>query len=188
MDTFLATLFMIVCILLIIVVLLQRGRGSGLGGAFGGGGHSAFGTRTGDVFTWVTIVLVAVFILLAVVATLRFRSLHLEQVPKCVFYPPSKRIEKRTPLTIKCPHAKAKVYYEIGRIDEQKNNPLPNPTPRLSRPYDAAIPIEPGTLVKARAFHSGWKPSVVTEAQYPDASKVPAAPSTEPAAATAPPR
>ena len=187
MDTFLATLFLIVCILLIIVVLLQRGRGAGLGGAFGGGGHSAFGTRTGDVFTWVTIVLVVVFILLAVVATLRFRSRKLEQVPKCVFYPPSKPIEKRTPVTIKCPHAKAKVYYDIGRIDEQETNPLPDPT-NLSRPYDAAIPIEPGSIVKARAFFSGWEKSVVAEARYPDASKVPAPPSTQPAAATAPPR
>ena len=36
MDIFLATLFIVVVILLIIVVLLQKGRGGGLGAAFGG--------------------------------------------------------------------------------------------------------------------------------------------------------
>ena len=56
MAIFLATLFVLVCILLIVVILLQKGRGGGLGAAFGGLGSSAFGTRTGDVFTWVTIV------------------------------------------------------------------------------------------------------------------------------------
>lgn len=41
---------------LILVVLLQRGRGGGLAGAFGGaGGQSAFGTKAGDVFTKITI-------------------------------------------------------------------------------------------------------------------------------------
>ena len=41
---------------LMIVVLLQRGRGGGLAGAFGGlGGQSAFGTKAGDVFTKITI-------------------------------------------------------------------------------------------------------------------------------------
>src|SRR5690606_8099880 len=41
---------------LMIVILLQRGRGGGLAGAFGGlGGQSAFGTKAGDVFTKITI-------------------------------------------------------------------------------------------------------------------------------------
>ena len=75
MTIFLGMLFVLVCVLLIIVVLLQKGRGGGLSGAFGGGGgSSAFGTRTGDVFTWVTIVLVALFLLLAIVTTLVWRE------------------------------------------------------------------------------------------------------------------
>ena len=37
---------------LIFLVLIQRGRGGGLAGAFGGaGGQSAFGTKAGDVFS-----------------------------------------------------------------------------------------------------------------------------------------
>ena len=45
-----------ISILLIGLVLLQKNRGSGLSGAFGGvGGHSAFGTKTGDFLTWFTV-------------------------------------------------------------------------------------------------------------------------------------
>ena len=64
--TALVVLFVIVCLLLIILVLLQKGRGGGLVGALGGaGGQSAFGSKTGDVFTWITVVFVGVFLVLA---------------------------------------------------------------------------------------------------------------------------
>lgn len=62
-----------VCLLLIVVILLQRGRGGGLAGAFGGGGGSAaFGAKTGDVFTWITVAFTTVFVLLTVVANFAF--------------------------------------------------------------------------------------------------------------------
>ena len=74
MDTFLSIMFILVCALLIGVILVQKGRGGGLAGAFGGaGGHSAFGARTGDMFTWITIVLVALFLVLAVTTVKYFR-------------------------------------------------------------------------------------------------------------------
>ena len=74
MQTILAVLFVLVCVLLIGVILLQKGRGGGLSGAFGGaGGHSAFGTRTGDMFTWVTVVLMGLFITLSVLCVKVFR-------------------------------------------------------------------------------------------------------------------
>lgn len=74
MNVLIGILFVVVSILLIGVVLLQKGRGGGLSGAFGGaGGHSAFGTRTGDMFTWVTVVLVALFLLLGVASVHAFR-------------------------------------------------------------------------------------------------------------------
>ena len=57
---------MLVSILLIFIILLQRGRGGGLAGAFGGlGGQSAFGTKAGDVFTKITIVLAVIWVSLA---------------------------------------------------------------------------------------------------------------------------
>ena len=54
---------------LILLVLIQRGRGGGLAGAFGGaGGQSAFGTKAGDVFTKITIGVAAFWILLCILA------------------------------------------------------------------------------------------------------------------------
>ncbi|HEV8003190.1 MAG TPA: preprotein translocase subunit SecG [Planctomycetaceae bacterium] len=59
--------FLFVGLLLIFVILLQRGRGGGLAGAFGGaGGQSAFGTKAGDVFTRITIGIAIVWVLMAV--------------------------------------------------------------------------------------------------------------------------
>ena len=49
-----------------LIVLLQRGRGGGLAGAFGGlGGQSAFGTKAGDVFTKVTIGIALFWVVMA---------------------------------------------------------------------------------------------------------------------------
>jgi len=54
---------------LILLVLVQRGRGGGLTGALGGmGGQSAFGAKAGDVFTRVTMVTAAIWILLSIAA------------------------------------------------------------------------------------------------------------------------
>ena len=70
----LAVLFVIICLLLIVLILLQKGRGGGLSAAFGGaGGQSAFGSKTGDVFTWATIVIVGVFLILSMVLTVVYK-------------------------------------------------------------------------------------------------------------------
>jgi preprotein translocase subunit SecG len=69
MAEFLTVALLIVGILLIFVILLQRGRGGGLAGAFGGlGGQSAFGTKAGDVFTKITVVLAVIWVVIAGVA------------------------------------------------------------------------------------------------------------------------
>lgn len=74
-------LFVVICALLIIVILLQKGRGGGLAGAFGGtGGHSAFGAKTGDVFTWVTVALTGLFIVVAVVGNYAFVPQQAEDI------------------------------------------------------------------------------------------------------------
>lgn len=62
-------LLVFVAFFLIALVLIQRGRGGGLAGAFGGaGGQSAFGTKAGDVFTRITVGVAAVWILLCILA------------------------------------------------------------------------------------------------------------------------
>lgn len=61
--------------LLMFVVLLQRGRGGGLAGAFGGmGGQSALGTRAGDVFTKITVILATIWVVLAGVTGLAMQK------------------------------------------------------------------------------------------------------------------
>ncbi|MHC5112620.1 MAG: preprotein translocase subunit SecG, partial [Planctomycetota bacterium] len=72
----LATAIVIVCILLVIIILLQKGRGGGLSGAFGGGGGSgsAFGAKTGDVFTWITVAFVCLYFLLNIAGNYQFRQ------------------------------------------------------------------------------------------------------------------
>ncbi len=63
-----AFLFALTCIALILIILVQKGKGGGLSSAFGGGmSGGVLGSKTGDFLTWVTISLVAVFLLLAVV-------------------------------------------------------------------------------------------------------------------------
>ncbi len=58
-----------------LVILLQRGRGGGLAGAFGGaGGQSAFGTKAGDVFTWITVTVATIWVLLAGIGGCAMRS------------------------------------------------------------------------------------------------------------------
>jgi preprotein translocase subunit SecG len=65
-------LVLILSLFMILLVLIQRGKGGGLAGAFGGlGCPSAFGSRAGDLFTKITIGVAAfwfVLIMLQVVA------------------------------------------------------------------------------------------------------------------------
>jgi len=71
---FVAFLFALVCVVLILVVLVQKGRGGGLSGAFGGGMASGLlGSKTGDFLTWVTIGLFVVFLGLAVLLARYYR-------------------------------------------------------------------------------------------------------------------
>ena len=63
-----AVLFIICCIALVLIILVQKGRGGGLSAAFGGSMASGIlGSKTGDFLTWVTIVLVGIFLSLAII-------------------------------------------------------------------------------------------------------------------------
>lgn len=156
MTIFIGALFLIICLLLIVVVLLQKGRGGGLGAAFGGMGSSAFGTRTGDVFTWVTIVLTGLFLLLAIGASLLFRPTP-DKVLRPQFLPKPGPIKERTAVTITCMTPGAVIRYTIDGTE---------PTEK-SMPYEQSFRINPGTTVKARAFRTKWEASELAVGAYP---------------------
>ena len=67
----LAVLLPILSFFLIVLILVQRGRGGGLVGAFGGGGgQSAFGAKAGDLFTKITVVTVCFWIFFCIILLL----------------------------------------------------------------------------------------------------------------------
>ena len=67
-TTLLMVFLSLTAIFLILLVLVQRGKGGGLAGAFGGmGGQSAFGTKAGDLFTRITIGVATFWIILCMI-------------------------------------------------------------------------------------------------------------------------
>lgn len=96
---FFIVIFILLSILLVLIVLIQKGRGGGLSGAFGGaGGHTAFGSKTGDVLTWATSIIFGVFVLLAV--ALNLLSTHREnQRIKDLQAPPAQQTPAQQPPT-----------------------------------------------------------------------------------------
>ncbi len=78
----------VLSVFLTLLILVQRGRGGGLTGALGGmGGQSAFGTKAGDVFTKITIVVAMLWIVLSMGA---LRVLHVGKLVKSNVPPASK--------------------------------------------------------------------------------------------------
>ncbi len=67
--TSMATLFVLTCLFMMLVILIQKPKGGGLSGAFGGAGGSAqaaFGAKTGDLLTTITIACFVLFLGLAI--------------------------------------------------------------------------------------------------------------------------
>ncbi len=61
-GTVLGFLMGFLSLFLILLILIQRGKGGGLTGALGGpGGQSAFGSKAGDTFTVITVVVASVW-------------------------------------------------------------------------------------------------------------------------------
>ena len=62
LSVILLIVFALASLLLIGIVLIQDEQGEGLGGLFGGGGATSFGSRTGNILTKATSILGAVFL------------------------------------------------------------------------------------------------------------------------------
>ena len=170
LDTFLGVSFGIVCVLLIGIVLLQKGRGGGLGAAFGGAGSSAFGTRTGDVFTWITIVLTALFLLLAVGSTLTFRP-QAQTVLAPVLDPKPVPIDEELEVTVFCPTLGSRASVTLDGSE---------PLEKKAKARTVTVVVQPGQTLKARAFRDKWEPSDLVVEVYEKKAE----PTTAPAEAT----
>lgn len=73
------SLLFLLSFFIIAIILLQRGRGGGLTGAFGGaGGQSAFGVKAGDLFTRITAILVLLWIFTCAAAARFYREKGLD--------------------------------------------------------------------------------------------------------------
>ena len=57
--------FVIIAVLLILLVLIQNEEGDGLGGIFGGGSSTTFGSRSGNVLTRATTILGSLFLIIS---------------------------------------------------------------------------------------------------------------------------
>lgn len=73
---FVAVVWVACAVVLILVILIQKGRGGGLSGAFGGGMASGIlGTKTGDFLTWVTVGLIGALLLLTIAMAKFYRPM-----------------------------------------------------------------------------------------------------------------
>jgi len=72
-----AIFFALACVFMILIILIQRPKGGGLAGAFGGvggGQQSVFGAKVGDVLTWVTVGFFVAFLALAMGLTWKIKE------------------------------------------------------------------------------------------------------------------
>jgi preprotein translocase subunit SecG len=79
----LAVFFVAICVFMMLVILIQKPKGGGLSGAFGGAGQgiqTAFGSKVGDVLTWVTVVFFVAFLALAMALTWTIHPENVEDV------------------------------------------------------------------------------------------------------------
>lgn len=156
-EGLLFTLFMVVCILVVVIVLLQKGRGGGLGAAFGGVASSAFGTRVGDVMTWVTIVLVGLFLLLAVGLTVYFRPERQQARPPILQpTPPGTGSGTQTVTMYSDNPPDARIYYTLDGSDPDEESTL----------YEGAVSVPEGTTIKTIAYFAGTDPSRIVAGYY----------------------
>jgi preprotein translocase subunit SecG len=143
-------------VFLMIVILLQRGRGGGLAGAFGGmGGQSAFGTKAGDVFTRITIVIAILWVIVAGGSGFLLRA------------------------------AAEQAGAQFGSGEPSGASLLKNDEPVPEKPATSDVPAKPQPPAGATTTPAESKPEAPTETGASPASEPAATTPAEPAAAPA---
>ncbi len=153
LQWFLIMAIIAVCLFLMLVILLQRGRGGGLAGAFGGaGGSSAFGAKTGDVFTWVTVGVAVVFLLLTVAANFALDQSPDRRVPASDVASeekPKSTTESTAPVDVQpvtVPVEGAAPIDTTPPAEEETEAPTEAPTESGEAASDEGETTEPGTV------------------------------------------
>lgn len=167
----LAVVLMFTCLLLMLVILLQRGRGGGLVGAFGGaGGTSAFGAKTGDVFTWITVIVAGIFVLLSIAANFVFdQSPRPKQTPSITDVTPALPATGTTPGPIE---PTSQLPIKIERLDTPPIDPAtgqPIGVPKSDVPNSGATGAETKTAEPPKPADS----ETVTPPTPPEKSEEP---------------
>ncbi|MBI4719081.1 MAG: preprotein translocase subunit SecG [Planctomycetes bacterium] len=169
--------------LLMLVILLQRGRGGGLAGAFGGaGGTAAFGAKTGDVFTWITVVVATLFVLLNVCANYVFDQSATLKAQAATATPasPDTRTLTATPIPI-TPDGAAGPEGSGITVTTEDGSPLPPGAVQIVPTPVAPGELPPGLEEAARKKAEEAKPAEAKPAEgdpqpAPEKDKEPAAP------------
>jgi protein translocase SecG subunit len=151
-ETFFVVAFLLCAVVLTLLVLIQRGRGGGLAGAFGGaGGSSAFGTKTADVFVKATAVLGGVLIVLSILA-LWFISPPV--TPR--FTPKPGQYTGTVQVSIASAGFMTSIHYTTDGSEPTGDSPT----------YSGPVTLTETTPLKARAFVLTRKPSEIAGGTY----------------------
>ena len=162
----LSFLMLAISLFMILLVLIQRGRGGGLAGTFGGmGGQSAFGTRAGDTFTRITIVLAVIWVLLAGgLGMMMRRDAEAAKTGQDVGgFSSGQKSDKQDDADEKSD--------EGAMIDEKEATDAAETTDRDQPKADDAVPGESATPEAADTTVSGKTPIPAADAETPDAEK-----------------
>ncbi|HZW06343.1 MAG TPA: preprotein translocase subunit SecG [Phycisphaerales bacterium] len=159
----LVVLFGAVCVLLVLAILIQKPQGGGLSGAFGAGasgsGQTAFGTKTGDALTWMTIIIFIAYLGAAIGMNYAMKPAGPSTTTPAASAPPAEGTGATPPAT----------------PNPQPAAPAPAaPTPAPTQPESAVPPATSTTTVKPA-------PAPTTPPATP-----PAEPATPPTPAPAP--
>ena len=140
LTAILNALIVLTCLFLICLILIQRGKGGGLAGAFGGvGGSSAFGTKSGDVFTRVTIVAASVWIVLSLILVVMYNQ------PRTSAFDDGKSAGKSKEVSTKPGEKGKSATTNIPKPASGSSVPVPSGTsvPSASVPAPVTIPAIP---------------------------------------------
>jgi preprotein translocase subunit SecG len=81
--------FVLICLLLICIVLIQNEEGGGMGGLFGDANSKAFGSRSGNMLTRTTYVLVTLFFVTTFILGFLNKAPETKQLDPSVLETPS---------------------------------------------------------------------------------------------------